>query len=64
MHSLYVDDIVVQWDKYVQCGRHICSGAYASNVKCMYTSAPGHTADTYTLPYGATYMQAFMQTHA
>ena len=22
---------------YVQCVGHICSGAYASNVKCMYT---------------------------
>ena len=36
---------VMQWDKYVQCGRHICSGAYANNVKCMYTSAPGHIVD-------------------
>ena len=25
-----------------KCGGHICSGAYANNVKCMYTSAPGH----------------------
>ena len=24
---------------YMHCGRHICSGAYASNVKCMYTGA-------------------------
>ena len=24
----------MQWDIYVQCGRHICSGAYANNVKC------------------------------
>ena len=22
--------------------KHICSGAYVSNVKCMHTSAPGH----------------------
>ena len=26
---------------YVQCGRHICWGAYASNEECMYTSGPG-----------------------
>ena len=26
----------------LQCGRHIHSGAYASNVECMYTHAPGH----------------------
>ena len=30
---------------YMQCGRHICSGALASNVKCMYTSAHGHIID-------------------
>ena len=28
-----------QSDIYVQCGRHICSGEYVSNVKCTYTSA-------------------------
>ena len=27
---------------HVECGRHICSGTYASNVKCMYTSPPVH----------------------
>ena len=26
-------------------GRHICSWLYVSNVKCLYTSAPGHTVD-------------------
>ena len=31
--------LLVQWDIYMQCGRHICSGAYANNVKCMHTSA-------------------------
>ena len=31
-----VTAVVVQWDKYVQCGRHICSGTFANNVKCMY----------------------------
>ena len=34
--------VEVQWYIYVQCGRHICSGTYVSNVKCMYISAPGH----------------------
>ena len=37
--------VLVQWNVYVQCGRHICSGAYIVNVECMYTSAPGHTFD-------------------
>ena len=32
-------------DMYVQCGRYICSWAYASNVKYMYTRVPGHTVD-------------------
>ena len=32
----------VQWDILVQCGRPTCKGAYGSNVKCMYTSVPGH----------------------
>ena len=25
----------VQWDIHVQYGRHICSGEYANNVKCI-----------------------------
>ena len=29
----------------VQCGRHICLGACVSNVKHMYTNAPGHIID-------------------
>ena len=37
--------VEVQWDIYVQCGRHISSGAYASNVECLYSSAPGHIVD-------------------
>ena len=32
----------MQWEKYMQCGRHICSGAYVNNVKYMYTSAVKH----------------------
>ena len=38
--------MVMQWDNYVQYGRHICSWAYVNNVKCMYTSAPGNTVDS------------------
>ena len=37
--------VAVQWDKYIQCDRHICSGEYASDVKCMYTSVPGLIMD-------------------
>ena len=37
--------VLVQWDIYVWCGRHICSGAYANKVKYMYSSAPGCTVD-------------------
>ena len=37
--------IAVQWNIYEQCSRHICSGSYASNVKCMFTSVPGHIID-------------------
>ena len=37
--------VEMQWDIYVQCGRHISSGAYAYNMDCMYTSASGHIAD-------------------
>ena len=35
----------VEWDIYVQCGRHISSAAYANNVKFMYTNASGHIID-------------------
>ena len=30
--------VLVEWEIYV----HICSGAYANNVKCMYSSICGH----------------------
>ena len=30
---------------------HICSGSYISNVKSMYTSAPGHTVDSIEFIY-------------
>ena len=37
--------VVVQQYIYVQCGMHICAGAYANIVKCMYSSVPGHIVD-------------------
>ena len=37
--------VEVQWDIYIQCGRHTCSRAHASNVKYMYTSSPVHIID-------------------
>ena len=37
--------VAVQWDIYMLYDRNICSGAYANNVKCMYTSASGHIVD-------------------
>ena len=36
----------------MQCGRPISSGAYANNVLCMYTSAPGHIIDCTELILG------------
>ena len=59
----------MQWVKYLQCGRHICSGAFASNVKCMYSSAFGHTVDMhtntneYTPKCLASYMHTSIQTY-
>ena len=37
--------VVVQYNIYVQCGRHISSEAYTNDVKCMYNSSPGDTVD-------------------
>ena len=37
--------IAVLWDIYMQCGRHICYGAYVSDVKRVYTSTCGDTVD-------------------
>ena len=58
----------------MQCGWHICSGAYSNNVKCMCTSFPGHcwlqwvhlhtNANAYTLACLATWVQTYMQSHA
>ena len=40
----------VQWSIYVQCGRHISSGAYTNNVKCLYTSVPDYIIDCSEFP--------------
>ena len=38
--------VVVQWNMYMQYGKHIiCCGAYANNVKCMYSIFSGHIVD-------------------
>ena len=36
-----VTAVVVQWGFCISCGRHICLGAYANNVKCVYASTCG-----------------------
>ena len=54
--SLLILTCTVMWGLYVdyhksvvnylsKCGRHIFSGAYVSNVKCMYTIAHGDIVD-------------------
>ena len=30
---------------HVQCAMYICSGAYANNIKCMYTRGPVNIID-------------------
>ena len=37
--------VFVQWNIDVWCDRPICSGAYANNVRLMYTSVAGHIVD-------------------
>ena len=37
--------VEVQWDVYMQFGRHICSVTYVNNVKCIHTCAFGHIID-------------------
>ena len=51
MLGLYVDysSSAVEHVQYVQYDRHICSGAYASNVKYMYTSASAHIVASMSL---------------
>ena len=46
MWGVYVDCSSNAVDMYGHYGRHICSGAYANNVKCMNTSVPGHSVDS------------------
>ena len=36
----------------MRCDRHICSGVYANNVKCIYTSALGHNVDCNDFTWG------------
>ena len=35
----------MQWNIYIQCGRHICLMEYTNNVKCVYTSVLSHIID-------------------
>ena len=35
----------MQWDVHVQCDGQFCLEAYASNVKCKYTSGFGDVID-------------------
>ena len=45
MWSLHVDYITSAGGHPLLFGMHICSGAYANNVKCMYTRVPVHIVD-------------------
>ena len=40
------------WDIHFAYGRHICSGAYANNVKCRYASVSGHIEPSLELIWG------------
>ena len=42
MWSSYVDCSSTAVGHIEECGRYICSGVYANNVKCLYTSVTGH----------------------
>ena len=37
--------VEVHWDINIQCRRCICTGAYGSNVKCLYASPSGQIID-------------------
>ena len=37
--------VVVQWDVYVECHRHICLGACVNDEKHMYICVSGHIID-------------------
>ena len=45
MLGLCGSTVDLQVDRPVQCGRHICSEAYANNEKYMYTSVSDHIVD-------------------
>ena len=42
----------MQWDICMQYGRHIWSGSYVINVKCMYNHASGHIIDDIEFIWG------------
>ena len=44
--------VALQWNAYVECGMHICSGAYANNVECIHISVPCHIVDFSALIQG------------
>ena len=45
MWGLYVVYSSIQWDIYVQHGKHICWGEHDNNVECMHTCASVYTVD-------------------
>ena len=44
--------VAVQWNICGQCGRHIHLGAYANNVKYIYSSVAGHIIVSSVLIWG------------
>ena len=49
---MYITE-AVQWNMYALCGKHICSGVYASIVTCLHTSAPSHIFNSSEFIFGA-----------
>ena len=45
MLVLYVDCSSSAVECICTCGKYICSGGYTNDVKCLYTSVPGHIVD-------------------
>ena len=37
--------VEMQWNIYLECCRHICSGQNVTNVEYMYASVSGHIID-------------------
>ena len=53
MWGLHVEcSFSAEWDIHVQYDRHICSGTYTKDVKCMYTSAHSHIVDCIEFIWG------------